>query len=235
MNMEKQQRLYVFNRNEVALLFLFLIVIALLSFVLGVKIGKSFSYQQAGLTPQDQINVELKSGQEEMVNSVVKNSDQIQANREQVLDSTYKRLEKEFNKLEEKKDIPKDDVVAMAQENDGERVEEVDAPKSAENNAMIDMESDKTITPTKKDEYSGKYSIQLGSHRSKEDAEKFADGFRVRGYDLIIINEVELKGRGTWYRVSLGVFDSFQDAKAFFLKEQSLFKGMDEPYIVKFK
>ena len=229
--MEKQQKLYVFNRNEVLLLFVFLILIALLSFVLGVKIGKNFSYSQAGLIVQDQANVDLKSGQEEMVNSVVKKTGELEAKREKVLDSTYKRLEKEFNKLEEQQDIPKDDIVAAAAKTETQ----VETP--VDQQAMIDMaeESGQASSAVKGDEYSGKYSIQLGSHRSKDDAEKFVDGFRVRGYDPIIINEVEIKGRGTWYRVSLGVFNSFQDAKSFFLKEQSLFKGMDEPYIVKFK
>lgn len=230
--MEKQQRLYVFNRNEVALLFIFLILIAITSFVLGVKIGKSYSYSQAGLTPQDQVTVDLKSGQEEMVNTVVQKTGELEANREKVLDSTYKQLKDEFNKLEEKKDIPQGDIIQEVKQQKEEVV-----PTPSEQQAMVEMESAKAsaVAPDKGDAYSGKYSIQLGSHRSKDDAEKFADGFRVRGYDPIIINEVELKGRGTWYRVSLGVFDSFQDAKGFFLKEQSLFKGMDEPFIIKFK
>lgn len=230
--MEKQQKLYVFNRNEVALLFTFLILIAVTSFVMGVKIGKNFSYSQTGLTAQDQATVELKSGQEEMVGDVVKKTVELEANRDKVLDSTYKRLKSEFNKLEEKKNIPQNDIIQQA-----EQKEEVAPAAKDRQQAVVEMETSKAqvVAASEGADYSGKYSIQLGSHRSEEDAKKFSDGFRVRGYDPIIINEVELKGRGTWYRVSLGVFDSFQDAKGFFLKEQSLFKGMDEPFIIKFK
>ena len=51
--MEKQIKLYVFNRNEIILIFAFMVLIAITSFVLGVKVGKSYSYEQAGLTPAD--------------------------------------------------------------------------------------------------------------------------------------------------------------------------------------
>jgi septal ring-binding cell division protein DamX len=77
-----------------------------------------------------------------------------------------------------------------------------------------------------KDQYSGKYTINLGSYRSLEEAEAFAEGFRVRGYNPII-NEAELPNRGVWYRVSLGVFDTISDAKDFVKKEQSLFQGQE--------
>ena len=59
-----------------------------------------------------------------------------------------------------------------------------------------------------------------------EDAEKFANGFRVRGYNPVI-NEVEIENRGSWFRVSLGVFDTIEDTKEFIIKEKSLFQGMD--------
>ncbi|CAN0060821.1 unnamed protein product [Chrysoparadoxa australica] len=81
-----------------------------------------------------------------------------------------------------------------------------------------------------KDKFSGKYTIQLGSHRSVEEAEAFAEGFKVRGYNPII-NEVEIPNRGIWYRVSLGVFDTITDAKDYVKKEQSLFQGQDYVFV----
>ena len=77
-----------------------------------------------------------------------------------------------------------------------------------------------------RDQYRGKFTIQLGSYQSLRDAESFADGFRIRGYKPII-NEVDIKKRGIWYRVSLGIFESAGKAKDYVLREKVLFKGQD--------
>lgn len=72
----------------------------------------------------------------------------------------------------------------------------------------------------------GKYTIQLGSYNTVEEAKQFAEGFTVRGYNPII-NEVKIEGKGTWYRVSLGAFDTVEAAKKYIRAEQSLFAGQD--------
>jgi cell division protein FtsN len=72
----------------------------------------------------------------------------------------------------------------------------------------------------------GKYTIQLGSYSTVEEAKQFAEGFTVRGYSPII-NEVKIQGKGNWYRVSLGLFNSVEDAKAYIKTENSLFSGQD--------
>lgn len=73
---------------------------------------------------------------------------------------------------------------------------------------------------------SGKYTIQLGSYNTVDEAKQFAEGFTVRGYSPII-NEVKIEGKGTWYRVSLGIFNSVDEAKAYIKQEQSLFAGQE--------
>lgn len=72
----------------------------------------------------------------------------------------------------------------------------------------------------------GKFTIQLGSYSTMDEAKQFAEGFTVRGYSPII-NEVKIDGKGNWYRVSLGLFDSVEDAKSYIKTEQSLFSGQD--------
>ena len=72
----------------------------------------------------------------------------------------------------------------------------------------------------------GKYTIQLGSYNTVEEAKQFAEGFTVRGYSPII-NEVKIEGKGTWYRVSLGLFNSVEEAKTYIKQEQSLFSGQE--------
>lgn len=69
--MDEKTKLYVFEKKEVALIFIFMILIAVTSFVFGVRVGKNYSYQASGFTPEDKQRVDLLSGQEEMVNQVV--------------------------------------------------------------------------------------------------------------------------------------------------------------------
>ena len=68
------------------------------------------------------------------------------------------------------------------------------------------------------------------SHQSREDADAFADGFKVRGYEPII-NQVYLGDRGVWFRVSLGLFNSIVEAKNFVVEHQSLFDGEDYVFV----
>jgi septal ring-binding cell division protein DamX len=72
----------------------------------------------------------------------------------------------------------------------------------------------------------GKYTIQLGSYNTVDEAKQFAEGFTVRGYSPII-NEVKIQNKGTWYRVSLGLFNSVEEAKTYIKQEQSLFAGQE--------
>lgn len=199
-------------------------LIALTSFVFGVKIGKNYSFEQAGFTTEDRAKIDLLSGQEEMVNEVVKDQEQNQADKKPLGDLN-KKLEEHIN---------------METSGQGKRFEDKPAPtpapvESDSGNQMIEPAPGTVVEPEQgakslKDQFSGKYTIQLGSHRSLEEAEAFAEGFKVRGYNPII-NEVELPNRGVWYRVSLGVFETITEAKDYVKKENSLFQGQDYVFV----
>jgi septal ring-binding cell division protein DamX len=87
-------------------------------------------------------------------------------------------------------------------------------------------EEAKTEEAPKQSSMVGKFTIQLGSYNTMEEAKQFAEGFTVRGYSPII-NEVKIQGKGDWYRVSLGLFNTVEEAKAYVQAEQSLFSGQD--------
>lgn len=214
--MDEKTNLYVFEKKEVFLLFLFMILIALTSFMLGVKMGKNYSYQKAGLLPEDQQKIELLSGQEEEVNKTLKEKVQITDDklRETMHESLKQKIQDEMNNTETNNEA----VVAP-------KPEPAVTPTAVATPTMEDLANKIAKQPTS-DKFTGKYTIQLSSHRSKAEAMEFSNGFTVRGYDPII-NEVELSGKGTWYRVSLGVFDSVSEAKDYVLKEKELFQGQD--------
>jgi len=229
-DMDENTKLYVFSKREVALIFLFMFLIALTSFVFGVKIGKNYSYEQSGLTPVERDQVELLSGQEEKVNEVVKEVEKSGKKDKVIIEDLNKKLE-EHIKTEtggEGKRFEKQDLDSITPSEEPENPssglnEDLLKKNQVEPNTSVDTSSGTQPAP---DQYTGKYTINLGAYQSMEEAQGFAEGFKVRGYNPII-NEVELPSKGIWYRVSLGVFENITEAKEYVKKEYTLFQGQD--------
>ena len=197
--MDSTTKLYVFAKKEVALIFIFMILIAVTSFVLGVKIGKNYSLEMAGITPEDQKKVvELLSSKEEELSKIKANPESSNVEVSDIEHKLQEKISEEFG----------------AKTN-----------SSVETNNMSVVQEG-PVAASVKDALSGKYTIQLGSHRTLKEAESFAEGFRARGYNPII-NQIEIKGKGTWYRVSLEAFNTAEEAKAYVIREKSLFMGQD--------
>lgn len=202
--MDSKTKLYVFAKKEVALIFIFMILIAITSFVMGVKIGKNYSLEMAGITPADQKKVvELLSKKEEQLEDIKKNPEAHTVESSDIEHKLQEKISAEFG----------GDTAAAAH---GEKPAEATAATHAPNMS----------TEPKHDALSGKFTIQLGSHRTLKEAEEFAEGFKARGYDTII-NQIDIKGKGTWYRVSLGAFATNDEARAYIAKEKTLFISQD--------
>ncbi len=255
--MSEKTKVYIFERFELALIFLLIILVAVTSFVLGVKFGKTYSYQQAGLTKADRERVELLSASEEQVNQTVAENQSVERpehalDKNNLLRQNDARLSQKIAAaIESNTAAPAAEVFnstsASGQANTASPAATV-APENKKGVLLTDtrdaynLPMDKQInqrddeivkvTPTAtapaRPNLSGKYTIQLGSHRDRKDAEKFAEGFRIRGHNPII-SEVELKEKGgTWYRVSIGVFDTITEAKDYIInQERALFQGQD--------
>ena len=207
--MDSKTKLYVFAKKEVALIFIFMILIAITSFVLGVKIGKNYSLEIAGITKEDQKKVvELLSSKEEALEDIKKNTEAHTVETSDIEHKLQEKISAEFG------------------------TEKKDGHETAEPVHAVNMSTEKTSHEALKeagksiDALSGKFTIQLGSHRTLKEAEDFAEGFKARGYDTII-NQIEIKGKGTWYRVSLGAFLNMEEAKSYINKEKTLFIGQD--------
>lgn len=198
--MDSKTKLYVFAKKEVALIFIFMLLIAVTSFVLGVKIGKNYSLEMAGITKEDQKKVvELLSKKEEELSTIKANPETSTVENSEIENKLQEKISEEFG------------------------TEHMSLPPA---HNVPGPHEDAKIEPLEKDSLSGKYTIQLGSHRSLKEAENFAEGFRARGYNPII-NQIEIKSKGTWYRVSLEAFNTADEAKTYISKEKTLFMGQD--------
>ncbi len=60
----------------------------------------------------------------------------------------------------------------------------------------------------------GRYTLQVVSYREEEAAELFAEALRSKGHDAFIL-EAEIEGRGTYYRVRIGPFETMGEAQRY--------------------
>ena len=198
--MDEKSNLYVFERKEVFLIFVFMILIGVTSFILGVKVGKQYSFEAAGFKSEDRQTVELMSQQEETIHEGGKPSD-VQIDTKNLREKMNESLEQKIK----------------------EELEKETKPAPVEIEPVVEA---KPTTAPSIDPMTGKFTIQLGSYRTLDEAEQFANGFKIKGYNPII-SQKEIEGRGTWFRVSLGAFDNLSQAKDYILKEKELFMGQD--------
>ena len=211
--MEDKTKLYVFAKKEVFLIFVFMILISITSFLLGVKIGVNNSFEKSGYIQEDMRNVEILSPAEEKVNELEQNAGSTD-------DETYKALK-------EKTDLALEKKVE----------EEFSGRPRVESQSSSQVESSSPKTPQieegsglGKDKLSGKHTIQVGSFPSIDEAEVFAKGFKARGYTTII-NEKDLDHKGTWFRVSIGVFDNISEAKDYVIEHKTLFSSSEYRFV----
>ncbi|MEK6624062.1 MAG: SPOR domain-containing protein [Bdellovibrionota bacterium] len=247
--MDDKVKLYVFARKEIALIFVFMVLTALTSFYFGVKVGKAFILRQSGITPEDQSRVQLLSGQEETVQKMVQEMPAAnqEGQSEKVSKDAYQllkdKINQEFKEEENQMKGPghgqspsEANVTATVPAQPTDSKADAETTSTGQDHPAVESGNDKvgqfyheTTASGQQNvtsKYAGKYTIQLGSYNSRPEAEKFADGFRVRGY-VPIIQEKEVEGRGMWFRINLGVFETLSEAKDYILKERSLFQGQD--------
>ncbi len=196
--MEENNKVIVFEKKEIILIIIFAAVLIVTSFTLGIRLGKKLSLEAAGVSEEDVKAVELKSALEEDAETTMTQDAKLtdEEKLKKLMDESKTRLSDELEKFS------------------GE--EKTAAPNASVEGSATDLATN----------MSGKYTIQLGSYNTMDEAKQFAEGFTVRGYSPII-NEVKIEGKGHWYRVSLGLFGSVEEAKTYIKAEQSLFSGQD--------
>ncbi len=207
--MQENAKVFVFEKKEIFLIFMFVVIMSVTCFTLGVNMGKKLALEKAGVTAADVKTVEMRSGDEEAADKALAEAP-----------------ESDEEKLKAMMDASKDklnDELGQFSKEGGDSAETPAAEMPAGNSADKPMPQTPAVSANA---YTGKYTIQLGSYNSMAEAKEFAEGFTVRGYNPII-NEVVIPEKGTWYRVSLGIFDTVAAAKEYIKKEASLFQGQD--------
>ncbi len=234
--MSEKSNFYVFEKKEILLVVLFVILVAVTSFLFGLKIGSSYSFDQAGFSSQEKemLNkqpgkVEFISKEEERVQDIIeKKEDRAKEDiNKEIQESLKNKIIQEFSNENKKFQDNSAQKKIQNKVNDASAVQEsVENTQGEPVTEPEDELSEQQEPASVGDSFSGKYTIQLAAFQTISEAKEFAEGFKVLGYSPII-NEKEIQGRGNWFRVSLGVFDNLSGAKDYILKNKSLFAERD--------
>lgn len=206
--MSEKTKLIVFAKKEILLLLVFFFLAVGISFTLGFRMGKDYSF----LTTHDPSDRQL-----------VERTAQMKSTEEEVVERQQQEEVEQQTKLAEPSEFT-GDTNKMMEKHLQQKLREEDT--HVDSNPAGTVSADESIEKANKEELAGKFTIQLGSFLSFSEAEEFAQGFKMRGYSPIV-EKSEIPNKGTRFSVSLGSFDNQNEAKDYIAKERSLFISQD--------
>jgi cell division protein FtsN len=204
--MEHKQRIFIYDRREMGVLILLGVMVAVFAFTLGVHLGKKARVREAG-AGKDSPAVATVPDQSPNHQEIAEQAKGTQAAAESVLtDSLHEEVQKTGIHLDTPRQI---DLPEKPRAENAGATTEPSAPKA-------EMETENAAPMTKMQPQTpvarpGHFSLQIGSFPTPEDA-----AARLKALDASGLNgtvrEVDLPGKGKWYRVYLDGFPSKEEA-----------------------
>jgi|GEM_PF-3688679 len=249
-----QEKVFVFDKLEIGILIIFFVVLGATSFVLGTRFGKKEalkSYNNSlkvnqkialkNSITQRNLNDEVRMTLGQRLRTKEKKAPLIKKAQDSFINKNNIKTQEAFNDLKNEVEKMAQPVKEVEVTDPGKEIIFADKAEVAKikNDSVADIVKDRIdneIEPNDEEAYSfatedliGKYTIQVGSYKTLEEAQHFSQSFSAKNFKPII-NEVNLSGRGKWYRVSLGVFDSQVSAIRYVKRESSVFS--DQKYYI---
>lgn len=196
--MEPKAELLVFNKKEILVIISLLVLVALFSFTLGLKLGKTL-----GASAKPAATEHAPLGEHAVEGS--------SAHAPTEAAPGEHGEEASENRVEATKPVASPEAApAEAQDKaDAEFAAEADKEKvGAAKTVPMAFPKDKKGETIK----NVRYTLQVGSHRTVAEATEQVSGLKRKGLDAFYI-EATVPGKGTWYRVGIGVFNSKEEAE----------------------
>jgi cell division protein FtsN len=236
--MDENTKLFIFDKKEIAVLFIFMLLLTTISFMLGIRVGKEFSFKKNNIQSEDVRLVDLKSSKEESIERRYKDIEsksleQTSGNQEvDLMDYSINRAKLEVKdaakggfkkrpKIKKESKIIKPKILNPQSLNEKVIQKEIPQKKKLDLSYYAKEESPKSNNSSVKKII---YTIQVGSYPQIEKAKTFSDGFIARGYPTNIF-KADLGKKGIYFRVSIGSFKSKVEASEYIVNERSLFRG----------
>jgi cell division protein FtsN len=218
-DMEPKQRLFIYDRKEMGVLILLGVMVALFAFTLGVHLGKRVGPKVAGNGLVDTPPVETIPDSIPNRQDLTEQGKNVpQAVEEGLDDALHQEVERTGirldapKQLELPKDAPADKVAKSAapqEKRDDKREEKREEKReTARREPRLTKQG---MSAALRPAPAGRYTLQVGSHQTLEEARDQVDALDALGLKPYL-REVNLKKKGTWFRVFLGGYPSKEEA-----------------------
>jgi len=200
--MDPRRKLFIYDRKEVGILILLGVGVALFAFTLGVHLGKQVVPKPLDLQAKEESVEVLESAKHEnpdrtAIGSEVKN---VPGAVSEVLDQNLRdEVAKTGLQIEKSKTLTLPKEVKR----------DTQSPETGLAKNPVRPEKVQTTTTVK----SGGYTLQVGSYPTLKEAEPELLKLNENGLRPVV-KEVELKGKGKWYRVVVGEYANARDAES---------------------
>ncbi len=207
--MEKKQRLFIYDRKEVLILFSLAVALVLFSFTLGVHLAKSLGGQKVAEGSKDPGQLQ---GVPDEVPSRQELAERSETAVEEAKDAARQALKTEVLRTNIKTDHPKPldlpgekggSKKAVSKPSEAHSDHAAPAPAAPKQAATTESHSDS--------HRAGRYTLQVGSYPSENEANDRKLAVQGTGLD-VTVQPVDLGKKGKWYRVYLGAFSSAEEA-----------------------
>jgi cell division protein FtsN len=216
---DQKRRLFIYDRKEVGILILLGVGVALFAFTLGVHLGKQVvpKATEAALEakPVDPLTAAEPSAPSRVeISGEVKN---VPAAVDETLDQSLRdEIAKTGMKVDKTRQVELPSTVHASKETTSPEVgAEGNAPKKSAPVATAPKSMARKSEPATEsaaENVSSRYTLQVGSYPSLREAEPELLKLNENGLRAEV-REVELTGKGKWFRLFVGQFDTIKDAE----------------------
>ena len=197
---ESKTNLLVFTKKEVFLILFLLILVALFSFTLGLKLGKNLAQREAiqqekltAISHEDSFHAteETAPVDHQDVHTKEARVDKNEQSAPAIASDQLQSKEEEFMSEELRKDKP-----------------------TAKKEVQLNIPSEKRGVPSR-------YTLQVGSYRTIGEAAEQVALLKRRSLEAFYL-EANVPGKGNWYRVGIGNFETKEEAEKMAQKWKAL-------------
>lgn len=206
--MENKRKFFIYDRKEVGILILLGVGVSLFAFTLGVHLGKQVTpppvVEEAAHAPTEKVDTDTPA-----LPSRTEISEQVKNVPGAVDDALDQSLRDEIVRNGLQLSTPKPlnyPDKTVTEKKQAHAAAPVEAPKSAP--AVPEKKTETTTKPAARGVH---YALQVGSYPKESDAKDQLPTFSNLGLP-VQIKQVEIEGKGTWYRILVGEFPSIKEA-----------------------
>lgn len=198
---DEKRRLFIYDRKEVGVLILLGVGVALFAFTLGVHLGKQVIPKPVE-TASEAHSVEPVESTKDQAPSRVEISQEVKNVPGAVDETLDQSLRDEIAKTGLQIDKPRQVELP-------EKIRKVAPEKPLPSDKKGDSKSEKQASQS---DNVGRYTLQVGSFPSLREAEPELLKLNENGLRAEV-REVDIAGKGKWYRLFVGQFETIKDAE----------------------